>query len=130
MKDYFSQFGDVTRLRLSRNKKTGKSKHYAFIEFASKDVAEIVVDTMDNYLIDNRLLKCQLLNDDDIHESLWIGANKKFQKIPNDRLERLKFNKEKTPEELEKSKKRYMEKLKAKQDKLNQKGYDFQVPGL
>jgi hypothetical protein len=26
---YFSQFGDVTRLRVSRNKKTGASKHYA-----------------------------------------------------------------------------------------------------
>ena len=33
MRGYFSQFGEVSRLRLSRNKKTGKSKHYAFVEF-------------------------------------------------------------------------------------------------
>ena len=33
MRSYFGQFGEVTRLRLSRNKKTGKSKHYAYVEF-------------------------------------------------------------------------------------------------
>lgn len=58
MKQYFSQFGDVTRLRLSRNKKTGRSKHYAFIEFASHEVAQIVAETMHNYLLFGRLLQC------------------------------------------------------------------------
>ena len=58
MKSYFSQFGTVSRLRLSRNKKTGHSKHYAFIEFESRKVAEIVAETMNNYLLFNRLLKC------------------------------------------------------------------------
>ena len=42
MKKYFSQFGRVLNLRLSRNKKTGASKHYAFVEFASAEVADIV----------------------------------------------------------------------------------------
>ena len=32
---YFSQFGLVTKVRVSRNKKTGNSKHYAFVQFAS-----------------------------------------------------------------------------------------------
>ena len=36
MRAYFSQFGAITQLRLARNKKTGKSQHYAFIEFASQ----------------------------------------------------------------------------------------------
>ncbi|KAF8199520.1 hypothetical protein BJ912DRAFT_921932 [Pholiota molesta] len=53
IKAYFSQFGTVTRLRVSRNKKncikTGKSKHYGFIEFDSSAVAQIVAETMDNY---------------------------------------------------------------------------------
>jgi len=42
MRQYFSQFGTITNLRLSRNKKTGASKHYAFIEFAEENTAEIV----------------------------------------------------------------------------------------
>jgi len=38
MRAYFGQFGEVTRLRLSRNKKTGKSKHYAYVEFKHPEV--------------------------------------------------------------------------------------------
>ncbi len=30
---FFSQFGKLTHVRLSRNKKTGHAKHYAFLEF-------------------------------------------------------------------------------------------------
>jgi nucleolar protein 15 len=58
MMSYFSQFGEIIALRLARNKKSGASKHYAFIQFDSSAVAAIVVDTMHNYLLSNRLLKC------------------------------------------------------------------------
>lgn len=61
MQGYFSQFGDVKQLRLSRNKKTGASKHYAFIEFESEDVAKIVAETMDNYLLFGKLLQCKYI---------------------------------------------------------------------
>lgn len=42
--------------------KTGESKHYAFIEFASEDVAKIVAETMDNYLLSGSLLQCTLFS--------------------------------------------------------------------
>ncbi len=89
LKAYFSQFGDVTRLRVSRNKKTGASKHYAFIEFADQDVARIVQETMHNYLIDGRLLQVKEVSKDKVHPELWVGANRKFQKVPGDRIERV-----------------------------------------
>ena len=38
---------------------TGNSKGYAFVEFASEDVAKIVGETMNNYLFGERLLKCK-----------------------------------------------------------------------
>ena len=38
---------------------TGKSKGYAYIEFAHKDVAKLVADTMNNYLMFTRILKCK-----------------------------------------------------------------------
>jgi len=38
MKGFFSQFGTITRLRLARSKRTGNSKHYAFIEFETAEV--------------------------------------------------------------------------------------------
>lgn len=57
MMEYFGQFGDVTRLRLARSKKSGKSKGFAFIEFKVPEVAKIVAETMDRYLMGKRLLK-------------------------------------------------------------------------
>lgn len=30
---FFTQFGRVTKVRVSRNKKTGKAKGYGFLEF-------------------------------------------------------------------------------------------------
>lgn len=47
LKSYFSQFGPIRNLRLSRNKKSGKSKHFAFVEFEEASTAEIVAKTMD-----------------------------------------------------------------------------------
>ncbi|ORZ09283.1 hypothetical protein BCR42DRAFT_123436 [Absidia repens] len=60
MRQYFEQFGDIAHLRISRNKR-GRSRHYGFIEFVAQDVAEIVVETMHNYMLDGRLLQCKLI---------------------------------------------------------------------
>ncbi|EHB11937.1 MKI67 FHA domain-interacting nucleolar phosphoprotein [Heterocephalus glaber] len=61
IKEYFSQFGNITRFRLSRSKRTGNSRGYAFVEFASGDVAKIVAETMHNYLFGERLLVCRFM---------------------------------------------------------------------
>ncbi|KAI8634165.1 RNA-binding domain-containing protein [Xylariaceae sp. FL1651] len=82
MREYFSQFGDINKIRMSRNKVTGQSKHFAFIEFAELDVAEIVAKTMDNYLLAGHILKVKMVPKSQIHEKLWVGANRRFKKIP------------------------------------------------
>ena len=87
MRTYFSQFGDVNRLRLSRSVKTGHSKHYAFLEFKNQDVAKIVAETMDNYLMFGHILKCKLVAPGDVHESMWKGADKRFKKVPWNKIE-------------------------------------------
>jgi len=61
MRQFFSQFGRVLRLKLARSKTTGKSKGYAFIEFEFEDVAKIVAEAMNGYLMYERLMKCELL---------------------------------------------------------------------
>ena len=38
---------------------TGNAKGYAFVEFKSATVAKIVAETMNNYLMFHRLLKCK-----------------------------------------------------------------------
>lgn len=62
MGSFFSQFGRIKRMRLSRNKKTGRPKNYAFLEFEHEDVAKIVAETMDKYLMHGRMLTCTQKN--------------------------------------------------------------------
>jgi len=38
MGGFFGQFGKILNLRLSRSKKTGRSKGYGFIEFEDEEV--------------------------------------------------------------------------------------------
>ncbi|KAJ4986459.1 RNA-binding protein [Stagonosporopsis vannaccii] len=85
MKKYFSQFGRVLNLRLSRNKKTGASKHYAFVEFASAEVADIVARTMNNYLMFGHILRCSLIPKEQVHENLFKGANTRFKVDPRNK---------------------------------------------
>ncbi|XP_046982667.1 serine/arginine repetitive matrix protein 1 [Schistocerca americana] len=62
MRQYFSQFGRVTRVKLARSRKTGRSRGYAFIEFQYAEVAKVVAETMNNYLLYNRLLKASYMD--------------------------------------------------------------------
>lgn len=57
MSQYFQQFGMVTNVRVIRSKKTGNSKGFAFVEFKDPEVAQVVAETMNNYLMGKRLLK-------------------------------------------------------------------------
>lgn len=57
MRDYFSQFGLVTRVRLARSQRTGRSKGFAYIEFKVPEVAEIAAETMNNYIMFQHVLK-------------------------------------------------------------------------
>lgn len=82
MREYFEQFGKILKLRLSRNPRNGASKHYAFIQFESAGVADIVTKTMDGYLMFNHILKVQLVPDEQVHDKLFKGANKRFKKVP------------------------------------------------
>lgn len=75
MRGYFEQFGTVTRLRVSRNKKTGRSKHYGYLEYENIEVAQIVAETMDNYLLFGHLLQVKLVPAEKISPSLFWGAS-------------------------------------------------------
>lgn len=59
LKSYFDQFGIVSRVKLARSKRTGRSKGYAFVEFYSSEVAKVAAEAMNNYLMFNCILKCE-----------------------------------------------------------------------
>lgn len=99
MRAYFSQFGEITRLRLSRNRITGRSKHYAFVEFSSVSVAKIVAATMDNYLMYGHILKCKYVPSEQLHPEIWKGANRRFKMTPWNKLEKKRLENGKTREQ-------------------------------
>ncbi|KAI9017116.1 hypothetical protein BC832DRAFT_543703 [Gaertneriomyces semiglobifer] len=129
MRAYFSQFGDVTRLRLSRNKKTGKSKHYAFIEFTSEETAKIVAETMNDYLMFNHLLKCKFVPQEKVHPDTFNGANKKFKVIPWQKVQRERHNKPKSEEQHNKLVQNLIKKEKSKKRRLEELGIEYEFAG-
>ncbi|KAJ5570421.1 uncharacterized protein N7459_009851 [Penicillium hispanicum] len=130
MRAYFSQFGEITRLRLSRNRLTGRSKHYAFVEFASTTVAKIVAETMDNYLMYSHILKCKFVPQEQLHPEIWKGANRRFKRTPWNRIEKKRLEKGKTREKWSKRIDQEQRKRQAKVDKLKALGYEIDLPQL
>ena len=130
LRKYFEQFGEITRLRLSRNKKTGKSKHYAFLEFKEAEVAKVAAETMDNYLLMGHLLSVSVLNSDKVHEKLFVGANIKFKVVPYGKINQLKHDKKKSKADWEKLNKNHINSIKSKQESLAAMGIDFDINNL
>ncbi|KAJ7052559.1 hypothetical protein C8F01DRAFT_571058 [Mycena amicta] len=128
-KAYFSQFGTVTRLRVSRNKKTGKSKHYGFIEFDSSSVAQIVAETMDNYLLMGHIMQCKVIPKEKVHPELWLGANRKWRPIPKARVAQAEHNKPRTKEQQLRVADRLIKRQDERQKKLAKAGIEYDVAG-
>lgn len=125
MRAFYSQFGDIVRLRLSRNRHTGASKHFAFIEFASAEVAKIAAKTMDGYLMFGHILKSKFAPSESLHPDVWKGANKKFHKIPHKKLEGQKLASPKSVEQWESKKAKEESRRKKKAKALKEIGYDM-----
>ncbi|CAD6979957.1 unnamed protein product [Tilletia controversa] len=129
LRAYFSQFGTVTRLRLSRNRSTGAPKHYAFIEFADRDVAAIVQETMDNYLLDGHLIQVKEMKGEEVHERLWVGSGRKFRPIPRHRVQRLRHDQPKTDEQKQKVEANLLKRESKRRRKLEEAGINYQFDG-
>lgn len=130
MKSYFSQFGNITKLRLSRNKKTGRSKHYAFIEFDSSHVADIVARTMNKYLLFGHILQVRVMPQETIPQKLWQGANKRYKVVPRTMMEGRNMKAPKTVEQWEKREGRETKRRGALKKKMEVLGYDYDMPDL
>mmetsp|Transcript_18696 Transcript_18696/g.70736 ORF Transcript_18696/g.70736 Transcript_18696/m.70736 type:complete len:231 (-) Transcript_18696:707-1399(-) len=81
MKGFFSQFGELKRLKLSRSRKTGGSKGYAFLQFGTPEIARIVAETMDGYFLAEKKLVCEVVPVEKVHEKMFAGANRRFARI-------------------------------------------------
>ncbi|MDP2438950.1 MAG: hypothetical protein Q8P67_24655 [archaeon] len=129
MRGFFSQFGRVVNLRVSRSKKSGKSKHYAFVQFETPVVADIVAQAMDNYLMFHRIVKCKLMAPEDVHPQIWKGANTVYRPVDTSKKAALLHNRtDATPDSL----RRRVSRLKQQDQKLRAhlalKGIHYDLP--
>lgn len=131
MRGFFSQFGIVSRLRLSRAKKSGRSRGYAFIEFADADVAAIVAETMNDYLMYGRRLKCAVVPPEKVHPSTFLGSSRPRtdQTAKRHLAHRLGHNRTKTQQEMDRSVKKLIDKEEKRRTKLAEAGIDYEFDG-
>jgi len=60
LRDLFSQAGTVASVELIKDRDTGSSKGFAFIEMGSQSEAEKAISTFNGYDLDNRALKVNI----------------------------------------------------------------------
>ncbi|KAI3520370.1 hypothetical protein L1887_09755 [Cichorium endivia] len=128
MEAFFKQFGEIKRIRIARNKKTGKSKHFGFLQFASPEVAKIVAETMHNYLLYEHLLQVQLIPPERVHPKLWKGVNRYYKPKDWVRIERKRQNKERTFEEHKKLVDGILKREQKRRRKIEAAGIDYECP--
>lgn len=54
--------------------KTGKPKHYAFIEFENAEVARIVAETMNGYFLYRKTLVVKVVPPEKLHPATFVGG--------------------------------------------------------
>jgi nucleolar protein 15 len=132
---------------VSRNKKTGKSKHFAFIEFAEESTvsrpephflatvtdarqAHIAAKTMDKYLLFGHILTVKFVGKDQLNANVWKGANKRFKQIPWNKIAGNKLARPLTEEAWEERNAKETKRRADRAEKLKAIGYEFEAPAL
>lgn len=82
----FSRFGKIIGCEVIRDKKTGNSLQYAFIEFADKKSCEDAYFKMDNVLIDDRRIHVDFSQS--VSKMRWLGKGKGIQHFDEEKAKR------------------------------------------
>ncbi|EFN62136.1 MKI67 FHA domain-interacting nucleolar phosphoprotein-like [Camponotus floridanus] len=128
MKDYFKQFGKVTRIRVARSKRTGKSRGYGYIEFLHPEVAKVAAESMNNYLMCGRLLKATYIPPEKQHFGFFMGLNwteNTYPKLENRRKMVLRKNRDQSTENYKSYIEKSLNKLSTLEGKLQEKGINI-----
>lgn len=124
LRKYFSQFGEVTRVRVSRSRKTGGSRGYAFVEFLHDCVAKIAAETMNGYLMFERLLKCSVVPKDKVHPDMF---SLRFPFPLNREITRTFINMERTETRVDRNKELRLARLQQQIESLKDLGITYDI---
>jgi RNA recognition motif-containing protein len=76
LQDYFAQAGTVTSVNLMMDKMTGKSRGFAFIEFASAEEANKAVEEFHNKECQGRPLTVNIARPREERPPRWSGGDR------------------------------------------------------
>ena len=127
LKRFFGQFGEVSKLKLARSKKTARSKGYGFLEFKDKEVGEIAVNTMNGYMMFGKQIQCHMV--DTPHKDTFKHGNREWNYAPTQLIFRNKKNEPKSKESMAAKVAGLLEKEKEKRIRLKELGIEYDFPG-
>ncbi|VVC34453.1 Hypothetical protein CINCED_3A003074 [Cinara cedri] len=128
MKSYFSQFGKVTNVHIPKSKKNGKAKGFGFIEFLYPEVAKIVAETMNNYLMHKKILKTKYLAPNEVKKNTFWRKNRSTVPltIQNRIKQRKLLNTPLDPEQEVEEKAKLSKREALFKEKIKSKGLDYE----
>ncbi|KAK4431096.1 putative RNA-binding protein [Sesamum alatum] len=130
MEAFFKQFGTIKRLRIARNRKTGKSKHFGFIEFESPEVARVVEECMHNYLMYEHLLQVRLVPPEQVHPKIWKGVSRWYKPLDWVQIEKKRHDKERTLEQQKKLVAGIVKRDQKRRKRIQAAGIDYECPEI
>ena len=127
---FLNQFGNVNKCRVSRSTKTGRSRGYAFVDFADVEVAQIVAETMSGYFLLEKRLICHVLPKEKVHEKMFLKPKRIPTKAEKQKKARSEVNqKQRSVEAMASITAKLVKREEMKRKKLVALGIDYDFPG-
>jgi nucleolar protein 15 len=130
IKKYFEQFGSMTRYILPRSRISGRIKGFAFIEYENIQIANIAAKVMNNFILFDRILKCEVLTDKSKYNTIFKKWKRQF--VYHNRYKKFveSRNKKKSVKDVKTAVEFYLEKENKKREKLKSLGINYDFPGF
>jgi len=93
-------------------------------------VAEIVADTMNNYLLFGHILKVYVVPKGQVHERLWKGANRRFKSVPWNKIQGRRLETARPKDDWDKKVQAERKRREEKALKLKELGYEYEPAKL
>ena len=127
---FLNQFGNVNKCRVSRSTKTGRSRGYAFVDFADPEVAQIVSETMSGYFLLEKRLVCHVLPKDKVHELMFTKPKRVPTKAEKQKKARSEVNnKQRSVDAMKGITAKLVKREEMKRKKLAELGIEYDFPG-
>uniref|UniRef100_A0A1I7Y461 RRM domain-containing protein n=1 Tax=Steinernema glaseri TaxID=37863 RepID=A0A1I7Y461_9BILA len=126
---YFSQFGKVKRVRMVCNKRSARPSGISFVEFDDRGVAEIVCETMNGYLMFEKVIKAKQLRRKDLPKCMLKKGGARLPPPPkryaNSRKHARLANADKSAEKVKKAQGILQKKLAKKNEEFEKSGIKY-----